>query len=342
MISADSINNIHNISIVDIVASRVKLKNKKACCPFHNEKTESFSVHTAKNIFKCFGCGEAGNGISFIMKHDRLSFVDAIEKLGSEHGVNIYYDKEYNAEALAQKKEYLNSATEVLQYVHKMYAKQDKTLAIKYLEDREFTDDVVVDWDIMYAPDDWRYITPSIVDKGCLSIANDLGYVVSKDMKNFDMYRNRIIIPIHDAFNNLVGFAGRIISDEQPKYLNPKDSAIYLKGKVLFGLNKAKEAIKESGYAILMEGYFDVIRSHISGHANAVSPCGTACSDEQLKLLKQYTNKVVVWYDGDKTGQTSTEKRVAQLLAMGLEASVINVQGMDPDEYFKSMHNEQN
>lgn len=334
MIIQDStIQAVRDLPIEDVLERYIKIKKNEACCPFHNEKTPSFRI-SKKNFFKCFGCGEAGDAIAFVQKHDKLTFIEAIERIASAHNIAIEYASNDTPEERQAKITKLDTAKQILNFAHDYYRKalQENEGVKAYLLERGYDDDKIEEWQLGYAPDSFKNITPSIINRGWYDVALEIGLIGTKNEKNFDLYRNRITIPIYDKHGQIIGFGGRAVGDNPPKYINPCESFLYSKSTVLFGLDRAAAAIKEQNRSILTEGYFDVMSMHNAGVENVVAPCGTACDEKQLKLLKRYSNRITIMNDGDKAGQTATLKTLQKAMAAEMDVFCVELTGQDPDE----------
>lgn len=348
------------INIAELIGSYIEVKKDKACCPFHDEKSPSFSITKTKGIFKCFGCGASGDGVKFVMMYDRIDFFEAINKIAKFYNINLEYDKTVDPDTTekqnkkaeiqrilkaSEEKYYQNVfryfANFSLSYVLKNEPNEINHVANYLISKRGITLDSIIKWKIGFAPDQWRFLTDLLVDKGLFEPAREIGLVQNSKGKNFDTFRNRIIFPIHDHFGNTVGFGGRKLDDtnkENPKYINSADSIIYSKEKVLYGLNHAQKAIKDLGFAILTEGYVDVISMHQNGLENTVASCGTALTGHQARLLKRYTNTVFIMYDGDEAGKKATLKAIDILLAYDFNIEVVDLPGEDdPDTYIQKL-----
>lgn len=360
-IKDDSIQAVKDaIDISELIGSYIEVKKDKACCPFHNERTPSMSISKAKGIYKCFGCGASGDGVTFVMKYDQLDFFEAINKLAKRYNINLEYDKTIDPDT-TEKQNKKAEVQSILRAAEDKYYKNVFNLignysltkaltprsdnqeeVIKYLySDRNLTIDSIIKWKIGYAPDEWRFLTDILVDKGLFEPAREIGLVQNSKGKNFDTFRNRIIIPIHDHYGNIVGFGGRKLNDENkdnPKYINSADSFVYNKEKLLFGLHHAQRAIKALGFAILTEGYFDVISMHQNGLENTIASCGTALTNLQAKLLRKYTSEVYIMYDGDEAGKKATLKAIDILLAHDFNVQVVELPGEDdPDSFIQKL-----
>lgn len=344
MISASSIEKVRDISIVDVISRYITLKragsNYTGCCPFHNERSPSFMVNPTKNFYKCFGCGKAGDSISFVREKESSTFEEAIEKIAAIGGVSIDYERIDIAEAKAKKEE-KDEAIALMQYAGKEYqsALYKNDTAFEYMLNRGFSHADIAEWRLGWAPEGFRFLTEKINESGRSSLALKINLLAKKDDRTHDFFSGRVMIPVEDHQGRLVAFGGRIIDSKlkTAKYINSSESLIYSKSNVLFGLNHAHYAIKKQGYAILVEGYTDVIRLHSVGFPIAVASCGTAFTAEQAKLLKRYCGSVVIMRDGDSAGMKAAMKDVNIAIAEGFIAyAAILPEKEDPDSFFRS------
>jgi DNA primase len=336
MIKKSSIELIQDLNIEDVIKHFVKVENKKVCCPFHGERTPSLSISTSKNMWKCFGCSKAGNGISFVMELEKIGFMDAVKFLSNTFKITLEYEGEYDKEKWKVYKEKMDTNIKVLNFVHGLYKNAPVNNATEYMVNRNFDAYIMQDWGLLYAPDSYDFISKILLEKGISTTAQELGLLCKTQNGLKDNYRNRLLIPIQDEGGTLVGLAARRLDNEKEyKYLNPSDCEPYNKSKILFGMHRAKRAIKEENQIILVEGYLDVIRLHSIGVCNAVAPCGTALTDEQIKLIKRHTNNVTLWYDGDEAGIKACKKNTPLLLKAGLVVTIISLEGIDPDDWGK-------
>ncbi|MGL5615412.1 MAG: DNA primase [Sarcina sp.] len=327
--------------IVDVISENVKLKrsgkNFSGLCPFHNEKSPSFSVSQEKQIYKCFGCGEAGNVISFVMKYKNLSFVDAVKTLATRANVTIEF--EGNKVDPKQKKR------EILFNINKQVGKYyflnlQKEAEIKeYFYRRGLTEKTIRSFGLGYAKDGWRETLGFLKSlKLNEEMIKETGLIVFNEEKKvtYDRFRNRVIFPVFDVHNNVIGFGGRVLDDSKPKYLNSPETIVFDKGTNLYGLNFAiKSGIKDRTI-IMVEGYMDCISLHQHGITNVVASLGTALTPGQGKLLRKYVDKVIISYDADVAGQKATLRGLDILTEIGLEVKVLKIpKGKDPDEFIR-------
>ncbi|MEP7375554.1 MAG: DNA primase [Chitinophagaceae bacterium] len=359
LLSEVSIQQVRDVSVTDVVGHYVKLTKRGAShtglCPFHNEKTPSFHVTEAKGIFKCFGCGAAGDAIEFVMRHDKLDFITAVETIGARCHIAMQYEEVPDKEKYEQEKAFKDQLKTVLQFTNDQYKKNLWELpgedpVTKYLANRGITKEVIADWQLGWATIDWRHIAPQIINRDMFAPAERLGIVKrAKDVeKNYDGYRSRITIPITNRLGECIGLAGRYIEidpadkgRDTAKYINPPENEIYSKSQVLFGLSRAIKAIERHSFAFLVEGYFDVISMHQNDDDNTVGKCGTAFTQQQASLLKKYTNHVVIVGDGDDAGRAATIKDLMISVKAGFQTEVALLPtGEDPDSWIQK-HKEQ-
>ena len=329
--------------IVDVVGSYVTLKragsNFNGLCPFHNEKTPSFTVFPATKSCYCFGCGSGGDVITFIMRVENLDYVDALEFLASRAGITIPDDNSYEKENTVSRKRIYAMNLEAAKFFRNCL--MDKTLgaeALEYLcEKRKLSMATIRRFGLGYSPNDFGMLTAHLKKLGYTDEELVTGFLAGKSQKTgrpYDYYRNRVIFPIIDTAGNIVAFGGRVMDDSKPKYLNTSDTPAFKKSRHLFALNFAKKKCEEQ--MILCEGYMDVIALHEAGFENAVATLGTAITSEQARIFAKYTKKVVICYDSDNAGQNATQKAIRLLGEVGVEVRILKLSGAkDPDEYIK-------
>ncbi len=344
-----------SLDIVDVVGRYVALRragrNYIGLCPFHQEKTPSFSVNHEKQMFKCFGCGEGGDTLSFLMKHDNKTYGEMITELAQDQGIDIIREGHYQ-----KQKDDLDIIYKLHSLAQKFYQEQrQKSDTVKaYLEERQVDSNWQNHFGIGYAPPGWENLvnylkqhepqvsqTPNSLEKA--GLAN----LRSEGNGHYDRFRNRLMIPIHDDRGRVVAFGGRNLDPEDiPKYLNSPETPIYVKSRILYGYSWSKEAIRTDKYAILMEGYFDVIAAHMAGISQAVGVCGTALTESHLKLLQRAgAEKLYLCFDSDKAGQNAALRAIElvqnQLLDQGILVKVVLLPGeKDPDDFLKTQGKE--
>jgi DNA primase len=332
--------------IVKVVGDYVKLRkagaNYMGLCPFHQEKTPSFAVHPAKQIFHCFGCGVGGDVFKFVMMIDSLTFPEALRRLAEKVGVTLsdtFGDETYDANARLRAALYKMHEAAAKLFAGQLSGTTEGRLARAYLEDRGLTDEVVGRFRLGYAPADGQALTRQLSGAGYESELIEKSGLVVRDAernRHYDRFRRRIIFPIANDSGKVVAFAGRALGDEQPKYLNSPETPIYTKGRVLYHLDRAAQAIRKLDYTILVEGYMDCIAVASSGIENVAACCGTSLTESQIRLLTRYSRRVVVNYDPDSAGVAATERSLALLLEEGFEAKVLALPGgLDPDSFVR-------
>jgi DNA primase len=328
--------------IVDIISENVRLKksgrNYTGLCPFHNDKSPSFSVSSDKQIYKCFSCGEAGNVITFVMKYKRFTFVEAAKYLADKANIPLEIAGQDN-DKVSRKKELLYKVN--VDAARYYFANLQKVKTAKeYFLKRGIKEETIKRFGLGYAQDGWKGIVTFLRNNG---YKNDLlleAGLISQNEKTgnvYDRFRNRVIFPVFDVKGKVIGFGGRVLDDSKPKYLNSPETMIFQKGINLYGLNFAvKNGLKED-YIIIVEGYMDLIALHQSGITNVAASLGTALTVNQARLLKRYVSKVIISYDADLAGQTATLRGLEILRNAGFDVKVLTVpEGKDPDEFVRN------
>ncbi|HLE18777.1 MAG TPA: DNA primase, partial [Syntrophales bacterium] len=334
--------------IVELVSEYVTLKkagrNFLGICPFHSEKTPSFTVNREKQMYYCFGCGEGGHVFTFLMKMSNMTFPEAARHLAKKTGVVIpertMTQKERSQYSAREKINSINEMATV--YFVRNIASPAGQRARDYLKARGISDDVVREFRLGYAGDGWRTLKNFFDQKHIPSeIIIQAGLVVSKNETDgegscYDRFRERLIFPIEDESGRVIAFGGRVIGDGEPKYLNSPETPVFSKGKNLYGLNRGKESIRKNGYAILVEGYFDLIALWNVGITNVVATLGTALTKEQVELIRRYTGRIVVLFDPDEAGKKALERSLQLFLAGGLQTKVVVLpERYDPDDFVR-------
>ena len=331
--------------VVRVVGEYVQLKkggqNFRGLCPFHSEKTPSFNVHPVRQIYHCFGCGKGGDVFNFVMEMERCEFPEAVRIVAEKCGIPVPSKRERTPEKKRESQQ-RSLLVEMHREAQAFFVKQlEGTLEGKaaraYLEDRGLDKEVLVRFGIGYAPSGGdllvrhlkpRYPEPLLAASGLVS--RDAGG------RLFDRFRRRIMFPIANESGKIVAFGGRALGDEQPKYLNSPESHIYSKSNVLYHLDRAREALRQQDFAVLVEGYMDAIAAARAGAGNVVASCGTSLAEPQVKLLSRFTRRIVVNYDPDTAGQAATERSLAILLEHGFEVRVLALPGKaDPDKFIR-------
>ncbi len=326
--------------IEDVVGQYVSLKrsggNMFGLCPFHGEKTASFSVAPDKGIYYCFGCHKGGGVINFQMEIEGLSYPDAVRALAKRVGLEVPEDEQYQSRYRQQERLWALSKEAARFFNAQLYTPAGKA-GLEYAQKRGLPQNVLTRFGIGFAPDSWDALCNAMRAKGYTDQElKDTG-LVSESKKNgriYDRFRNRLMFPIIDVRGNVIGFGGRVMDDSTPKYLNSPETLIFNKRKNLFGLNMAKKS--RLGYLILVEGYMDAVALHQYGFDCAVASLGTSLTEEHAVLLSRYTEEVVLIYDGDAAGQRATQRAIPMLEKAGLQVKVLQMRdAKDPDEYLK-------
>ncbi|MDD2279608.1 MAG: DNA primase, partial [Bacteroidales bacterium] len=335
--------------VVEVIKDYVSLKkrgvNYIGLCPFHNEKTPSFSVSPSKGIYKCFGCGKGGNAVNFIMEHDQMSYVEALKYLANKYNIE-FEEKELTPEEIKQRTQ-RDSLMVVTAWAQGYFTdtlhkhSEGKSIGLSYFRERGFRDDIVEKFQLGYSLEQRDALTEAAqrlgykkeyLVKAGLSIERD-------DGSAFDRFFGRVIFPIHSISGRVIAFGGRIMKTDAKaaKYLNSPESEIYHKSNVLYGIYFAKKAITQTDKCYLVEGYTDVISMHQAGIENVVASSGTALTTEQIRLIKRFTPNITVLYDGDTAGINASIRGIDLILEEGLNVKIVLLpEGQDPDNYAKS------
>lgn len=332
--------------IVKVVGDYVKLRkagaNLMGLCPFHQEKTPSFAVHPGKQIFHCFGCGVGGDVFKFVMLIENLSFPEALRRVAEKAGITLRetFDQEaYDANAKERAALYKVHEVAAKFFAGQLGATAEGRAARAYLADRGLADEVIGRFRLGYAPSDGQALTRYLTSVGFALEALEKSGLTLRDAegtRTFDRFRRRIIFPISNDSGKVVAFGGRVLGDDQPKYLNSPETPIYTKGRVLYHLDRAASAIRKLDYAVLVEGYMDCIAVATSGVEDVVASCGTSLTESQVRLLARYSRRVVVNFDPDSAGMAATERSLALLLEAGFEVKVLALTGgLDPDSFIR-------
>ncbi len=344
MISPEIIEEIkYRCDISEVISSYVPLKragsNMNGRCPFHSERTPSFTVFPATRSFYCFGCGAGGDVVTFIMKRENLDYVSALEMLGARVGIQIPKNaRDAEPEGKVKRERVINMNREAARFFHaSLYAPSVGAQALKYLTDRGLSGAVIKHFGLGFAPNGFGALTDHLTKQGYTAEEMQTAFLAGISRKTgrpYDYFRNRIMFPIIDVTGNVVAFGGRVMDDSVPKYLNTSDTPAFKKSRNLFALNYAKS--KCADRLILCEGYMDVIALHAHGFENAVATLGTAITPEQARIMAKYTRQVIISYDSDEAGQRAANKAMKLLSEVGLDVRVLKVTGAkDPDEFLK-------
>ncbi len=326
--------------IVDVVGQYVRLSKKSGAnyfglCPFHSEKTPSFSVNPSRQIYHCFGCGKGGGVISFIMEVENLSFQDAVAFLARR--VNMPPPEDTDAEGSSRRKVLLELNRDAARFFHEQLLGPQGEPARSYVARRGISPAMVKNFGLGYAPDSWSSLRDAMEQKG-YSLQDLFEAGLIKRGKNgsggYDAFRNRLMFPVIDVRGSVIGFSGRILGDGEPKYLNSPETRVFSKSHNLFGLNLAKKS--KNGYIILVEGNIDVVSLHQAGFSGAVASLGTSLTAEQARLISRFTDEVVLCYDSDEAGRKATARAIGILEKLELKVRVLQVPGAkDPDEFIQ-------
>ena len=350
MISQNTIQEILNrIDIIDIVGGFVKLKRRGAnylgLCPFHNEKTPSFTVSPTKEIYKCFGCGRSGNSISFIMEHEKYSYVEALKWLANRYGIEI--EETFATDEQRQQVQAADSLYIINSFAQQFFTKQlfeteeGQDIGLTYLKERGFREEVIKKFQLGYSPEKRDAFTKEALAKQYnAELLIKTGLVANRNDQLQDNYRGRVIFPVHNHSGKVLGFGARILktNDKAPKYINTPENEIYVKSKILYGSFFARQAIDKADECLLVEGYTDVISLHQAGIENVVASGGTSLTTDQLRLIKKYSNNLTIVYDGDAAGVKAALRGLDMALEEGLNVKLVLIPGNeDPDSYVNKL-----
>lgn len=348
MIDQETIQRIMDAArIEEVIGDFVSLKKRGAnhigCCPFHNEKTPSFYVSPSKGIFKCFGCGEAGDVVKFLMKHEHYTYPEALRWLAQKYNIEIH--EEEQTEEQKERQNERDALFHVSEFAQKYFAdllyndEMGRAVGLSYFHSRGLSDEVIKNFGLGYCLDEWSNFTDHARKNGYSdAVLEKTGLTIFKEesKKAYDRFRGRVMFPIYSISGRVLGFSGRVLSSEKQaaKYVNSPDSDIYNKSRILYGLYQARSAISKTNKCYLVEGNIDVISMHQSGVENTVASCGTSLTTEQIRLIKRYTPNVTVLYDGDSAGIKAALRAVNLLFAEGMHVRcVLFPDGEDPDSY---------
>ncbi|HCG5285041.1 TPA: DNA primase [Vibrio parahaemolyticus] len=342
------------LDIVDIIDARVKLKKKGknygACCPFHNEKTPSFSVSQEKQFYHCFGCGAHGNAIDFMMEFERLEFVEAIEELASYLGLDVPREQrsggggQFNSGPQAsssEKRSLYDLMGSIAQFYRNQLKQPSSKVAIEYLKDRGLSGEIVQKFGIGYVADEWDLVRKNFgQNKDNQDMLVTGGMLIENDKGNrYDRFRGRIMFPIRDRRGRVIGFGGRVLGEGTPKYLNSPETPIFHKGKELYGLYEVLQAYREPAQILVVEGYMDVVALAQYGVDYSVASLGTSTTDDHIQMLFRQTNTVVCCYDGDRAGKEAAWRALENALQFLKTGNTLKFlflpDGEDPDSYVR-------
>src|SRR5690606_5012081 len=342
----DAVRNHHDI--VEVVGKYVHLtkhgKYMKGLCPFHSEKTPSFTVTPELQIYHCYGCGKGGNVIRFVEEMEGYTFPEAVRSLAEDAGIPVTWAT--NVSGISQEQDSIrNKLIEAHELAFKFYHyllnnTRQGDEAKRYLLDRGLTDKLIDEFMIGYAPSEWDVLTRFLTSRGFEAELLEKGGLISakKDGTGYvDRFRSRIMFPIWDRNGKAIAFGGRMIGNEQPKYLNSPESMLFTKSRLLYNLHLVRPSVKKSKQIVLFEGYMDVIKAWSAGVENGVATMGTALTEEHCLFLKRYADEIIICYDGDNAGQAAAYKSIPLLEEAGLKVRIAPLpKGVDPDEYIEA------
>ena len=349
MIDSGTVNRIIDAAeITDVVGDFVNLKrrgvNYLGICPFHNEKTPSFTVSPSKGIYKCFGCGKGGNSVNFIMEHEHLSYPEALKFLAKKYHIEVE-EKELSAEEVQQRNE-RDSLLIVTRFANEHFQQnlfetdEGKAIGLSYFHERGFREEIIKKFELGYSLDKREGLTRAALNAGYKSVyLEKTGLTIRKENNRFDRFRGRVMFPIHGLSGNVIGFGGRILTSDKKmaKYLNSPESDIYHKSKSLYGVYQAKTAITRNDKCFMVEGYTDVLSMHQSGIENVVASSGTSLTVDQIRLIKRFTPNMTILYDGDAAGIKASLRGIDLVLEQGMNVKVVLLpEGEDPDSFARA------
>src|SRR6266498_1209628 len=350
MISQNTIQQIlGRLDIIEIIGGFVKLKKRGAnylgLCPFHNEKTPSFTVSPTKEIYKCFGCGRSGNSISFIMEHEKYSYVETLKWLANRYGITI--EETFATDEQRQQMQAADSLYIINGFAQQCFTRQvfetceGQEIGLSYLKERGFREDIIKKFQLGYSPEKRDAFTKEAVAKQYnAELLVKTGLVANRNDQLADNYRGRVIFPVHNHSGKVLGFGARILksNDKAPKYINTPENEIYIKSKILYGLYFARQVIDKNDECLLVEGYTDVISLHQTGVENVVASGGTSLTTDQLRLVKKYTNNLTIIYDGDAAGVKAALRGLDMALEESLNVKLVLIpDNEDPDSYVRKV-----
>ncbi len=346
---------VSRADIVEIVGRSVQLKkggaNYMGLCPFHDEKSPSFSVSPSKQFYHCFGCGKNGNAISFLIENNGMTFIEAVQDLAQQFGMQIPEDDAtpQDRERAAQQRAKQATLNDVLEKAGEAYRKQLKNSpkAVAYLKGRGLSGEIAKEFGLGYAPEGWRSLASVFPDYDDALLAES-GLVIVNDgpstgsgqsATRYDRFRDRVMFPIRNVKGECIGFGGRVMGDEKPKYLNSPETPVFSKGRELYGLYEARQALREQGYVLVTEGYMDVVALAQLGFPNAVATLGTACTPDHVQKLFRFTDSVVFSFDGDAAGRRAARKALDGALPYATDVRSVKFLFLppehDPDSYIR-------
>ncbi len=344
-VSQDVIDRIRaQTDIVELVEQYLDLRrsgdNYRALCPFHNEKTPSFNVNRTRQIFHCFGCGRGGDAFKFLMFHDGLSFPEAVRVLAQRAGIKLEAESPRAAARRSQRERLTKLNRFAADYFRGQLIGENGTRPREYLMGRGISDEVSEQFMLGHAPDSWTHCTAEAARSGFSRQEIERSGLAKQRRSDgglYELFRNRIIFPVHNMSGTIVGFGGRALGDEDPKYINTPETDVYRKGETLYGLYQAKDAIRREAVVLIVEGYMDLLQLVQAGFANVVATLGTALTERQARLVRRFVQSAVLVYDGDEAGAKAAERGMTVLAHVGIEPRVVLLpEGNDPDDYLRA------
>ena len=327
--------------IYDVISTYVTLKKRGrtyvGLCPFHNEKTPSFTVYPDTQSFYCFGCGAGGEAIAFMKRIENLDYIDAVKTLAQRAGMQMPDENTYDDSLAKKRRKILEINRETAKFFNAYMMSEKGRYGHNYFLHRGLSEKTIKHFGLGYAPDSWDTLLKHLKEMGySLSDMEDAGVIKKGQKGYYDNFRNRVMTPIIDVRGNVIAFGGRVLDDTKPKYINTNDTLVYKKTNELFGLNFAKDSKSET--LILCEGYMDVIAMHQAGFTNAVAGCGTALTPEQVRLISRYAKEVILAYDADEAGQKARDKAISLFNQTDIKIKIPALSGgKDPDEIIKNV-----
>ncbi len=351
MINHETIDNIIQTArieevIGDFVTLRRRGVNQIGLCPFHNEKTPSFTVSPAKGIYKCFGCGKAGNSVNFIMEHEHFSYPEALKYLARKYNIEVEEEEQTpeQLQELNEKESLYNLNLFAQLYFSKMLVESEegKAIGLTYFKERGMRDDIVNKFQLGFSPEKWDAFSIYAIQQGYKKeFLMKTGLSIEKEARLYDRFHSRVMFPIHSASGRVIGFGGRILGNDKShaKYVNSPESEIYNKSKTLYGIYFAKNAIISKDNCLLVEGYTDVISMHQAGIENVVASSGTSLTHDQIRMIQRYTANISILYDGDPAGIKASFRGIDMIVEQGMNVKIVLFpDGEDPDSYARKHH----
>lgn len=340
-----------SVEITEVIGDYISLKkrgaNYQACCPFHNEKTPSFNVNPVRQIYKCFGCGAAGDAIKFVMDMDGVGYMEALKHLAHKYHIEIREEDVTDETAIRQNEK--ESLYIILNFAKDFFREQltgteeGRSIALTYFRERGLSDPIIEKFQLGYSPAEWDALSSHAIRKGYTpQQLENAGLSIKREGKEtlFDRFRERVIFPVHNVSGKVIAFGGRILKTDKKaaKYINSPETAVYHKSDVLYGISQAKNAIRQADLCYLVEGYTDVISLHQGGIENVVASSGTSLTVEQIRLVSRFTHNITILYDGDAAGIKAALRGLDLVLEEGLNVSVVTFpDNDDPDSYMRKV-----